>query len=446
MSAWSAALECHKALSFVGAKTFHCFVSAQSTFIRTIMAEMSTLRDDLCKEIVDYVLRWRHERTGDATAAELAIMACVLSNEPLSKTEAMSWMCCHSDEPFSIVDNVVTGGRKRLGPSHRFSDVAMYDESDELNQQQSDRLESFSHLRDEVNDPLRNFTVPIHEFDHLGSKHWTSPISSANVFLRRRLFPYKTGIPSSHFRIMDLPVEVREMIFEFALLLPRSGVWYDFQTRYKRCGERYLTLRAWTRDRDFISAEYLPYTWNIDKPWPHARPKALFRVNLESHLALFRVSKQVYKEAFACYYSQNVFYLPNDYAFLKLFQNMSDAQFRYLGNFVWRWTRTEPPSEKHVQQFAALPRLRTLVIDAKEEEEEGDEQVDFMFNWNQDTGLSYDDVSYLTAIRGLQDVVFFGPIAKHEQFLRSQMVGRKSGVDSQGLGVAILQRIDPMLA
>jgi hypothetical protein len=69
-----------------------------------------------------------------------------------------------------------------------------------------------------------------------------------------------------------------------------------------------------------------------------------------------------------------------------------------------------------------------------------------MFNWNQDTGLSYDDVSYLTAIRGLQDVVFFGPIAKHEQFLRSQMVGRKSGVDSQGLGVAILQRIDPMLA
>ncbi|GAB7330406.1 hypothetical protein MBLNU13_g02026t1 [Cladosporium sp. NU13] len=119
----------------------------------------------------------------------------------------------------------------------------------------------------------------------------------------------------------------------------------------------------------------------------------------------------------------NFFYLPNDYAFLKLFQNLTDAQFGHVARIVWRWTRTVPSSEKYVQQVAALPRLRTLVIDAKEEELD---EFDCMFNRNRNAGLSSDDVSHLTAITGLQDVKFFGPIARHEQFLRSQMVGRKS--------------------
>ena len=43
---------------------------------------------------------------------------------------------------------------------------------------------------------------------------------------------------------MDLPVEVREMIFEFALLLPRFGVWYDRQIYSTRSGEWARKLRA----------------------------------------------------------------------------------------------------------------------------------------------------------------------------------------------------------
>lgn len=154
-----------------------------------------------------------------------------------------------------------------------------------------------------------------------------------------------------------------------------------------------------------------------------ALPKTLFRVDIKSYLALFRVSKQLHREALPCFYSKNVFYIPTDYTFMKLFQNMSDAQLRYLEHNIWRWTKPEPPSKKQVQQFAALPRLRTLVVDAKEEEIA---EFDYMFNWNRNAGLSLDDVSHLTDIRGLQEVVFFGPIANHEQFLRSQMVGWKS--------------------
>ena len=132
----------------------------------------------------------------------------------------------------------------------------------------------------------------------MGSTYWWSPVSSANVFLRRRLFPLKIGTLRAVFRIMDLPVEVREMIFEFALLLPRSGVWYDFQTRHKASGEPRLTLRAWTRDRDYTLSEYLPNTWNTDRGLPRAQQKGLSQVDIKRHLALFRVSKQIYKESF----------------------------------------------------------------------------------------------------------------------------------------------------
>lgn len=392
------------------------------------MAGLYIMKDELRNCIMDYVHQWQHEQIGDATTAELAVMAYVLSDEPLSIAEAKSWVGRHSHKSFDTPNKPLSGrsDHSRLSWPSCNSDtshVAVGGFDDELVVKKTDRPEKPPHSPDETDDSLTDFSVPIYEFDQLGPKHWTSPISSANKFLRRRLFPCTIETLSSHFRIMDLPAEVRKIIFEFALLLPHSGVWYDFQTRCKGFAERRLTLHVCTRDRDFISSQYLPNTWNIERDSPSARPKALFRVDLESHLALLRVSKQVHKEAFGCYYSQNVFYLPNDYAFLKLFKDLSDDQFRHLGHIVWRWTRTEPPSEKYVQQSAALPRLRTLVVDSKEEEVD---EFDYMFHWNRNAGLSLDDVSHLTAIKGLQNVVFFGLIARHEQFLRSQMVGFKS--------------------
>jgi hypothetical protein len=392
------------------------------------MASVQTMKDELRKCIMDYVLQWQEERRGKATTAELAVMACVMSNEPVSIPEAMSWMRRHSHKSLDAPNNTSSSGsdQRRLPRPRCNSDATIIAQDgfdDEPVVEMVDRPEKPSHPPEEIDDSLADFSVPIYEFNRRGSQHWTSPTSSANVFLRRHLFPYRIVTPSSHFRIMDLPVEVREMIFEFTLLLPRSGVWYDFQTRQRGFGEQHLGLQAWTRDRDFVPSQYLPNTWNLHRDSPSAQPKASFRVDLKRHFALFRVSKQVHKEAFARYYAQNVFYLPNDYAFLKLFKHMSDAQFCHLGHIIWRWTKTEPPSEKYVQQFAALPRLRTLVIDAKEEEKD---EFYYMYNWNRNAGLSIEDVSHLTAIKGLQKVVFFGPIAKHEQFLRSQMVGRKS--------------------
>lgn len=56
------------------------------------MSEAYTLRDELRKCIKDYMLEWRHERTGNANTAEPIVMACVMSDEPLSVPEALCWI------------------------------------------------------------------------------------------------------------------------------------------------------------------------------------------------------------------------------------------------------------------------------------------------------------------------------------------------------------------
>jgi hypothetical protein len=166
---------------------------------------------------------------------------------------------------------------------------------------------------------------------------------------------------------------------------------------------------------------YLPFHWNTDKDHPWTDPKALFRVDLARHLTLFRVSKQVYKEALPCYYSQHIFYLPNDWATLHLFQNFSAMQFHYLGNIVWRWPKNKKPARKLVQSLAALPRLRTLVIDTPPAE------VPLLW-WEygagvrRQVGLTFGDVEGLAEIGGLQDVTFFGAIVEFEEFLRGRML------------------------
>jgi hypothetical protein len=351
------------------------------------MATSNTLQDDLRELITIYVQIRQHHSIRKANTAELIVMACIMSDEPLSIPEVLSWVRRHSTK---ILSDVLPAWLLEVRPD--FAD----------------------------------FRVPICEVVEQGSKQWTSPIAAAHVFLRRRLFPHSIRSPQAHFRIMDLPAEVRVSIFEFALLLPRSGVWYDIQNRATGNGQLYQSFKVWTADRDLASntCRYLPSHWNIDKDTPFSDSKSLFRVHLARHLTLFRVSKQVYKEALPAYYSQNVFYLPNDWATLQLFQNFSVMQFHHLGNIVWRWPKKKKPARKLVQSLAALPRLRTLVIDTPPAEP--------LLWWaygdgvRRQAGLSADDVAQLTEIRGLQDVTFFGAILEHEEFLRSHMIGHRA--------------------
>lgn len=70
------------------------------------------------------------------------------------------------------------------------------------------------------------YDMPIETSRESGTELCTSPAHRANAFLRRRLFSNDVVGP---FRLMDLPPELRIRIFEFVLLLPQSGVYYDFR-------------------------------------------------------------------------------------------------------------------------------------------------------------------------------------------------------------------------
>jgi hypothetical protein len=349
----------------------------------------TSFQDDLRELITNYVQLRQLLGTGDATTAELIVMACIMSDEPLPLAEVKSWVNRHSTKTLS---NDLPTWLKNVKPG------------------------GFADHR-----------VPICELVKQGSTRWTSPTAAANVFLRRRLFPYPPKFPQAPFRIMDLPPEIRASIFEFTLLLPRTGVWYDFQDSRIGDANQSGTLKVYAADRELGSSmsRYLPSHWNMykDSPCqPSGDAKALFRVHIPRHTTLFRVSKQVYKEALPCFYSHNVFYLPNDWATLQFFRQLSAMQLHYFGNIVWRWPKNKKPARKLVRSLAALPRLRTLVIDTP--------PADALLWWEYEAGagigqarLGLDDVAQLTEITGLQDLTLFGAICEHEEFLRGRTIG-----------------------
>lgn len=86
-----------------------------------------TLKDELCKFIMDYVLQWQQDQTGDAITAEIAVTACVLRNEPLSVPEAMSWMRRHSQKSLHTPNKTPSGGsnQRRLPWASCRSDASM---------------------------------------------------------------------------------------------------------------------------------------------------------------------------------------------------------------------------------------------------------------------------------------------------------------------------------
>lgn len=141
------------------------------------MAGVHSIKDELRKYITDYVLRWQQEQTGDATTAELAVMACVLSNEPLSIPEAMSWMRRHSHKSLDAPNKTSSSGsdQRRLPRPRCNSNVSIvaqdgFDDDNELVLITVDRPGKQSNPPEEIDDSLTDFSVPIYEIDQPGSK------------------------------------------------------------------------------------------------------------------------------------------------------------------------------------------------------------------------------------------------------------------------------------
>lgn len=179
------------------------------------------------------------------------------------------------------------------------------------------------------------YDIPIEESHENGMALCTYHTHRANVFLRRRLFLHQPNRPSGDFRMMDLPPELRTLTFEFALLLPCSGVWYNFKETPENNGSSPQSEGVWVVRRNESTA-YDPNIWEHEDGFIDVEAKRTFRVKLVRHLALFRVSRQTYKQALPSYYSSNVFFFPDTSDMVSIFNRFSTTQLDLIRNVVWR--------------------------------------------------------------------------------------------------------------
>lgn len=277
------------------------------------MSSEQLLRDDLRGIISNYRQQRRRNQAHEATTAELIAVACVMSKQPLSQAGVLPWINPRWSEFVSFITRL------------------FYD--------YPERCVTLRALLDEAKQDYVARDIPAHETEERGLDSRISPTNLAETFLRRCISSDTTTTLQTHFRIMDLPAELRTRIFEFALMLPHTGVWYDFKTKHASDDGLIRTYAtAWTAQRA-PSTPFLPGIWDTTGSTSWRVPSGLFCVRQTTHLALLRVSRQVHKEALPCYYSRNVFYLPNDYAALSFLDNMPATQLSHVENIAWRWAR-----------------------------------------------------------------------------------------------------------
>lgn len=341
------------------------------------------------RELIRNWEEWQSGEVEDATSAELAVMACVMSDHSISQPAILSWKSSHSDEFANF------GHQKFLHePSLPF-------------RKRTTVLHSFNLVENHIDTPIYRI------IDEDGFPTWNSPFDEADRFLHKRLclpcLPTPTQAP---FRLLDLPPEIRTRIFEYVLLLPGSGVWYDFKTRYNSETQSMLTyanVQVATRDSD---AAFFPGLWTSRKMFDSQETESWIRVNLVRHMALLRVSKLIYKEASPCYYSRNVFYLPDS-----SMESSGDSfcdhftldQLFLVRHIIWWWPTMIAPWTRFAPTLATLAQLQTLIIDTQSSP---DGSVRALLSVN---------VAALEAIGGLSKLVLYGPITAHESYLRLKM-------------------------
>ncbi|CAK1367675.1 hypothetical protein CB0940_11553 [Cercospora beticola] len=189
-----------------------------------------------------------------------------------------------------------------------------------------------------------------------GSKWALNSLSAARGYLHRFL----RASSSQHFRLMDLPTELRLRIYEMALLLPRSGVNVNtgpyveptFSTFSKDYEKPFPGLSRWP-GRITV--------WQLPRVSIRCSPPAL-------HLALLQVSKQIYQEAMPVFYGDNLFVSENIGRlrdFLKRTPEARRMHIRYLAFSIEVGFKAE--LSKVAKMVAALPYLKELDIWIDEE-------------------------------------------------------------------------------
>lgn len=171
-----------------------------------------------------------------------------------------------------------------------------------------------SDLRIQIWNSLEVFDLPVEEgkMTDLDNK-WTMSIRNANPYLRRRLFPI--AAPDGHFPFMKLLVEIREWIFQYALLLPPSGVSIGCLAATAMTEAGYVrreTLTFHTIQGGYTKIFHPNFWWQEQGKSGHPFRRHLFEQDSFQVPArffnLFHASSAFRNAAVPCFWSQNLFF------------------------------------------------------------------------------------------------------------------------------------------
>lgn len=282
----------------------------------------------------------------------------------------------------------------------------------------------YKSLPTDIHDVLRDLNCPFQKVkgDALGvnfmTDKWAIKPFSASSYLNKSLnLRFKKR--KEPFRIMDLPAELRVMIYEEVLQFPPSGVLIN--TKWK-------DMEAAVVSRDFGAPMDLT-CWN-----QYAHRPAFKDALLSKRLELFLVSRLVYKEAMPVFFGINHFVFSDIDDLNHFLTTTPSHRLQYIKHLSFNWGSHWLPTKKTISECAkimknSMPHLSEIDMLADEARMMAEKKNNGEPKYTDVTKIPVFEV--LRSVRGMKRVSMQGDCDKIRNLLVAEMTRPKVGAKSK---------------
>ena len=332
------------------------------------------------------------------TLGQLVVMVLLLGT-PCTRGEIFSRILTSSGYHAMLASSRILGGSSYFDSDEQAVDITTSAQT--LSWDLHDVFNEFDiplvHLRDNDNGREMN-TVSSNE-----ARMMLSPLLEANPPTSARPFPF-----------MRLPTELREIIYDMVMTLPKSGVVVSTQSRG-------TSLEVYSRNHKTETGIQDPTgMYSLLKAHP-----------LRYYLDVLLACRQIFQEALPIFYKRNNFLFSSQAVMERKLQVLTVERCNHIEHLSFRWNHTsKTQAERCFKRLAKMPFLRRLDIHIDEKD------------WT--TGVTGEEPFHLSAIhgftilrsiRGLEAVNFFGDCENVKDALAKKLVGPEEGKQKQKAGV-----------
>jgi hypothetical protein len=200
-------------------------------------------------------------------------MALIINNRMMKKSETLDWI----ETTFKHYRRTLDDGPGNLLSD---SDSASDSDDDEARAQASKHLPAFNVIRTAFGRFEISAVTP-----SLGE--WTLCINEARIYVQQKFGP----TPNGTFPFLRLPAEIRGVIYDMVFQYPRSGLLV-----LPHPTEGTPLVRILTKT---LSAPFSKATWFNTSHWSQS---GFYTLTIKHLLSLLLVNKQIFTEAFPCFY------------------------------------------------------------------------------------------------------------------------------------------------